>query len=80
MDARMDVSGGMLPGAVAISNSEIKGKLSMIPKDKEIIIHCNTGILASSAYDTLVKQGYKVRYLNAIVQIDPEMGYEITAK
>ena len=43
-------------------------------------IICNTGVMASMAYESLTKLGYKARYLNAIVQIDKQGNYEFTAK
>ncbi|MCK4910601.1 MAG: hypothetical protein KAR83_03115 [Thermodesulfovibrionales bacterium] len=80
LDARDVCTGGTLPGAVLIPHSKIKENLSMLSKDKEILIHCNTGVMASMAYESLTELGYKARYLNAIVQIDKQGNYEFTAK
>ncbi|PKL50218.1 MAG: sulfurtransferase [Nitrospira bacterium HGW-Nitrospira-1] len=71
---------GMLKGAINIPAGEIKDRLKELPKDKEIITHCNTGVMAESAYDDLKEAGYKVRFLNAIIQIDKDGKHEITKK
>ncbi len=69
---------GMLKGAKNIPTQEIIGRLAEIPKDKEIIVHCATGVRAEMAYHTLKDAGYKARFLNANIKIDKEGKYEIT--
>lgn len=71
---------GMLKGAKNIPAPKIKERLAEIPKDREIIVHCATGIRAENAYDDLKEAGYKVRFLNALIQIDKDGKYEITKK
>jgi rhodanese-related sulfurtransferase len=71
---------GMIIGAINIPAGEIKDRLKELPKNKELITHCVTGIRAESAYDDLTEAGYKVRFLNAIIQIDNAGKYEITKK
>ena len=51
-----------------------------LSKSKEILVHCNTGILASMAKDKLEKAGYKVCYLDAIVLVSEDGTFEISAK
>ncbi len=68
----------MLIGAKNIPTQDIQKKLAEIPKDKEVIIHCTTGVRAELAYHSLKDAGYKSRFLNAIVKIDPNGRYEIT--
>ncbi len=69
---------GMLKGAKNIPAQDIKARLSEIPKDKEIIVHCVGGVRAEMAYHTLKEAGYNVRFLNAIIKIDKDGKYEIT--
>lgn len=71
---------GMIKGAKNIPAPKIKDRLAEIPKDREIIVHCATGIRAESAYNDLKEAGYKVRFLNALIQIDKDGKYEITKK
>lgn len=71
---------GMLKGAVNIPGEKLAGRIKELPKDKEIITHCATGIRAESAYDILKTNGYKARFLNAVIQIDKDGKYEITKK
>jgi rhodanese-related sulfurtransferase len=71
---------GMLKGAINIPAGQIKDRLKDIPKNKEIITYCMTGLRAESAYDDLKESGYKTRFLNALIQIDKDGKYEITKK
>jgi rhodanese-related sulfurtransferase len=73
-----EAENGMLIGAKNIPTQDVAKKLSEIPKDKEIVIHCTTGVRAELAYHTLKDAGYKTRFLNAIVKVDPNGRYEIT--
>ncbi|OGW32604.1 MAG: hypothetical protein A2X59_11705 [Nitrospirae bacterium GWC2_42_7] len=71
---------GIITGAVNIPADKLGERLGELPKDKEIIIHCVTGIRAEGAYDTLKAKGVKARFLNAVIQIDKDGKYEITKK
>jgi rhodanese-related sulfurtransferase len=70
----------MLPGAVNIPLDDLEARVAELPRDKELIIHCNTGIMAGMAQGKLEKQGYKTKILNAIVQVDADGSYEINEK
>lgn len=74
------VSRGMLPGAVNIPLDALEKRLGELPKDREIIIHCNTGIMAGMAFDTLQKSGYRARFLNAVVQVGQDGSFEVNEK
>ncbi len=80
LDVRDSGAAGYISGAMSVPLSDIKLSLEDIPKDKEIIVHCNTGIMASMALKTLSDSGYKTRYLNAVVQVSPDGSFEITEK
>lgn len=71
---------GMIKGAVNIPAGELLNRSKELPKDREIITHCVTGLRAESAYEELKEAGYKVRFLNALIQIDKDGKYEITKK
>ena len=71
---------GMLKGAMNIPAGKIKDRIAELPKDKEIITHCTTGIRAEMAYDDLLENGFKARFLNAVIQVDKDGKYEITKK
>lgn len=75
-----EVVNGMIKGALNIPAGKISERAAEIPKDKEIITHCTTGIRAEMAHDDLKELGYKVRFLNAVIQIDQDGKYEITKK
>ena len=81
LDVREGKTEGRLPGALPIPHNELEVRWTELPKDKEIVIHCNTGILAKMAYNELKESGYKnVRYLNAVIQVAKDGSYEITEK
>jgi len=68
---------GMLKDAKNIPVNELKDRLSEIPKDKEIIIHCATGMRAEMAYNILKEAGYNAKFLDANIQIREGGKYEI---
>ena len=81
LDVREGAVAGVIKGAIPIPRGELETRVAELPKDKEIVIHCNTGVLAKMAYDTLTQKGLsKVRYLNAVIQVSPDRTYEITEK
>lgn len=83
IDVRSDEEGkaGMLKTAKLIPTEEIKGRLAEIPKDKLVVLHCNTGVIAEVAYNTLKELGYtNVKFVNANVEFDKKGGYTIIKK
>lgn len=80
LDVRDSGSAGTIPGAVTIPQAQLADSLGDISRDKEYIIHCNTGILASMACKTMQDNGYKARYLDAVVQVSPDGMLEVTKK
>ncbi len=77
LDVR-DSGPAIIPGAINIPQGQLADRLAEVPRDKEIIIHCNTGIMASMSIKTLKDNGYNARYLNAVVQVSPDGSFEIT--
>lgn len=56
---------GVLEGAINIPLDSLQGRLAELPKDKEIIIHCETGLRAEMSYHIIRNAGgYKARFLN----------------
>ena len=68
---------GMIRGAKVVSDEEILDRLAEIPKDKQIITYCSTGVRAEMAYHKLKEKGYKVKFLNAKVEFDDKGNYTI---
>ncbi len=64
-----EAAGGMLPGAMNIPVDELSSSLDKLPKDKEIITHCRTGLRAEMAYNILRNAGFNARFLNDKVEI-----------
>lgn len=69
---------GMLKGATNMPTQAIPNRLGEIPKDKEIIAYCANGVRAEMVYYLLKDAGYKVRFLNASLNIDKDGKYTIT--
>lgn len=61
LDVRTDMENelGSIPGAVNIPVDELRGRLSELPKEKEIIIFCAVGLRGYLAWRILEQNGYK---------------------
>lgn len=60
---------GIIPGAVAIPEPQLAGRLAEVPKDRRVLVHCSTGIRAELAYHLLKERGYNVAFLNNEIAI-----------
>jgi len=72
-----EISKGMIKGAINIPTQDIVSRISEIPKDKKIVIHCQSGIRASMAYQTLEENGYDAHFLDAKIEISPDGKFKI---
>ncbi len=66
---KAEAAAGILPGALNIPVDELSARVSELPKDKEIVTHCRTGLRAEMAYSILRNAGYNARFLNDKVTI-----------
>ena len=74
-----ETANGMLKNARNIPLPEIRERLAELPKDKTILLQCNTGNQAEMAYHTLKELGYSnVKFLNAKTTFDKVGSYSIT--
>lgn len=82
LDVRTDdeTEAGKIAGAIAIPAEEVVERLDEIPKDKQVYIHCSTGIRAEMAYVALKEKGYKASFLDANIEVSDSGSYEITEK
>lgn len=81
VDVRLpeETKAGMLKTAKALPLIELRERASELPKDKLIILQCNTGTQAEMAYHTLKELGFgNVKYLNAKIKIEKDGKYEIS--
>lgn len=65
-----EVIGGKFKNAIHVPLDEIEARMSEIPKDKEVLIHCTTGARAEMAFQALEKAGYKTRFVVADVECE----------
>ena len=54
---------GSIPGALNIPLGQLRKRLGELPKDREIIVHCQTGQRSYFAARILVQEGFMVRNL-----------------
>ena len=67
--SKAEASMGMIDGAVNIPVDDLQTRLVELPKDKEIITHCVTGLRAEMGYSILRNGGFKARFLNDKVAV-----------
>jgi rhodanese-related sulfurtransferase len=67
---------GIFKNTVNIPLDELPARMSELPKDKKIYIHCSTGARADMAYNELINAGYNAKFLMLDIQ-DPECDCEI---
>jgi rhodanese-related sulfurtransferase len=82
LDVRTDdeTEAGKIAEAIAIPAEEVVDRLDEIPKDKQVFIHCSTGIRAEMAYIALKEKGYQAKFLDANITVADSGTYEITVK
>lgn len=66
---------GMVDGAVNIPVDELQNRLKELPKDKEIVVHCRTGLRGEMGYTILRNAGFRTRFLNDKVAIVENVMY-----
>ena len=72
-----ETASGALKDARLIPLDKLEGLTAELPKDKELIVYCANGIRAEMAYETLNKQGFKVRFLNETITIDKQGNFTL---
>jgi rhodanese-related sulfurtransferase len=79
IDARTpaEYESGHFPGSVSIPLEQMKARISEIPKDKFIVVHCTTGGRGEIGYRMLKEEGYSVKFLNAECECSTTGSFEI---
>jgi rhodanese-related sulfurtransferase len=70
--SKAEAEGVKVGHVINIPIEELPYRLSELPKDKEIIAFCSAGARARIAYNILKKNGFRARYLNRSVRINPD--------
>ena len=68
---------GHFPGSVSIPLEQMKARMSEIPRDKFVVVHCKTGGRGEIGYRMLKEEGYAVKFLNAECECSLDGEYEI---
>ena len=71
---------GHVPGSINIPVDDLEEELDSLNRDDEIILYCNSGARAEMAYNLLKNEGYKVRYLDAMVKAKADNSFSIEEK
>jgi len=69
-----------IAGAIHIPLDQLEGRLADLPKDKEIVIHCATGIRAEMAQNILQKAGLKSKFVKGDLSFDRDPQGKCIAK
>lgn len=70
---------GKLKDSVVIPLNDIKERIAEFPKDKPILIHCNTGVMAEMAYNELKNLGISnAKFVNARFKFEKDGSYSMT--
>jgi rhodanese-related sulfurtransferase/plastocyanin len=75
-----EANAGMIKGALLIPDEELAGRIGEVPKNKQIVTHCATGVRAEMAYHKLKEAGYNAAFLNADIEIDKAGNFKIVPK
>jgi len=65
-----EVSAGGFKNAISVPLDQVGSRLSEIPKEKKVFVHCTTGARADMAAQELKKNGYKAFYLVASIECE----------
>jgi rhodanese-related sulfurtransferase len=68
---------GHFKGAVHIPVDDIASRYSELPADKNILVHCKTGVRAEMGLNILKDKGYNVKFLKAKPEFNPDGTYKI---
>lgn len=67
---------GSVPGYRNIPVGQVATRLAEIPKDKPLVVLCQSGRRAGTAAETLTKNGYKVQAIGGLIEYR-EKKYEL---
>ena len=69
---------GHAKGAHNISLEDMTNSLSEVPKDKKLVLYCDTGMRAEMAYFILKEKGYDARFLDGTIKFQKDGNFGIT--
>lgn len=75
-----EANAGMIKGAMLVPDEELAARMKEVPKDKQIVTHCATGVRAEMAYHKLKEAGYNVSFLHADIEIAKDGSYKLTPR
>jgi len=64
-----ETQSGTIKGAIQVPEPQLAVRLSEIPKDRKVLVHCSTGVRAEMAYHSLKDKGYQIAFLGGEIAI-----------
>lgn len=64
-----ETKSGVIKGSIQIPEPQVVARISELPKDRRILVHCASGARAEMAFNTLKDKGYQVAFLNTEIAI-----------
>jgi rhodanese-related sulfurtransferase len=64
-----ETKNGVIKGALIIPEPQLLARLAEVPKGKQVLCHCSSGLRAELAYHLLKEKGYDVRFLPSEITI-----------
>lgn len=64
---KAEFDGGHVPGARNIAHTRVGLRLGELPKDRPVLVHCNSGARSAAAVSLLDRHGYKVVQVNDMI-------------
>lgn len=61
-----EFAGGHLPGAVLVPVAELASRMSEVPRDRPVVVYCQSGGRSARAAEMLAAAGYDVHDLGGI--------------
>lgn len=55
---------GHVPGSINIAHTRLAGELDELPRDKQLLVHCSSGLRASYAIGLLAKEDFDVQWID----------------
>jgi rhodanese-related sulfurtransferase len=75
-----EANAGMIKGALLVPDEELAARMKEVPKDKQIVTHCASGVRAEMAYHKLKEAGYNASFLNADIEIAKDGTFKLTPR
>jgi len=67
-----------ISNSINIPTEQMAKRFTELPKGKQVVFYCNTGVRAEMAFDVVKGKGYAVKFLNASVDFKKDGSYIVS--